>query len=72
MGKPTGALRVSVTEAATMDNSYADDRTAPFHQQHVAPDAMHLPDPFAPADDAKTAALVQAHAGDIFREDAGL
>src|SRR5690242_2496259 len=48
------------------------DRTAPFDDDDVAPDAVHLPELLLRADDAESALLVQRKARFVLREDAGL
>src|SRR5690242_7016331 len=48
------------------------DAPAPLKQQHVSPDALALPQPFAQSDRAKPAGVVECDAGRVLGEDAGL
>src|SRR5262249_59891468 len=50
----------------------AGDGAAPLDQDHVAPAAVQVADPFADAHHAEALPLVQAEAGGGLPEDAGL
>ena len=52
--------------------SHAYLSTAPFQQQHVAPDSAQLSQTFATADVSEAAAAMKSEACFVLREDAGL
>ena len=63
-----GRLSVSSGRSGACPRTRPSDRSrravaAALEEEHVAPDAVQLPDPLAAADDAEADALVHAHAG---------